>query len=121
MGGLVTRYYLQRLGGIDRVEKYISLSAPNHGSILAYLLPFTGIQQMRPDSQFLQDLNSDVTTQLSQIQCLTFLTPVDTMIIPAQSSLMGVGKTVSIPLQIHKWMSKDDRVLASISEFLDAS
>ena len=30
MGGLVTRYYLQRLGGNERVERYVSISAPNN-------------------------------------------------------------------------------------------
>ena len=70
MGGLVTRYYLQRLDGITKVDKYISISAPNHGSFLAYLLPhllpFKGIQQMRPDSDFLKDLNEDVQQKLKQ-------------------------------------------------------
>ncbi len=59
MGGLVCRYYLQRLGGLDRVERYVSISAPNRGSILAWLIPNPGCRQMRPGSAFLRDLESD--------------------------------------------------------------
>lgn len=117
MGGLITRYYLQRLNGITKTNKYVSISAPNYGSNWAYLLPFTGIKQMRPHSHFLQDLNTDVKQQLNTIPCLTIWTPVDTMIIPAHSSLMGVGKEISIPLQIHKFMLRDQRVLQNISQF----
>lgn len=32
MGGLVTRYYVQRLGGIDRVQRFITISAPHQGT-----------------------------------------------------------------------------------------
>ena len=118
MGGLVTRYYLQRLNGREKVNKYVSISAPNNGSILAYFLPFKGIQQMRPHSNFLQDLNKDVQEQLSSLDSIVFWTPLDTMIVPAKSSLMGIGKEISIPIQIHKWMSRDKRVLEQINDFL---
>ncbi len=121
MGGLVTRYYLQRLEGINKVDKYISISAPNNGSALAYLLPlpFKGIEQMRPYSSFLEDLNTDVQQQLNQIESLVMWTPFDTMIIPADSSLMGVGEEVCIPIQIHRWMSSDEKVLQKIIQFIE--
>ncbi|MFM7713882.1 MAG: esterase/lipase family protein, partial [Microcystis sp.] len=39
MGGLITRYYLQRLGGVERVQRYLNISAPNRGTLTAYSLP----------------------------------------------------------------------------------
>lgn len=118
MGGLVTRYYLQRLNGIEKVEQYISISAPNNGTNLGYTLPLKGILQMRPHSGFLRDLNRDVQATLGKIQCLIIWTPFDTMIIPANSSLLGIGKEVSVPILVHKWMLKDERVFAEINNFL---
>lgn len=118
MGGLVTRYYLQRLNGIEKVEQYISISAPNNGTNLGYTLPLKGILQMRPNSRFLRDLNRDVQATLGKIQCLIIWTPFDTIIIPANSSLLGIGKEVSFPVLIHKWMLKDERVFAEINTFL---
>ena len=60
MGGLVSRYYLQRLGGLRRVRRFITLAAPHNGSYMAYLLPNRGGEQMRPGSAFIEDLNRDV-------------------------------------------------------------
>ena len=59
MGGIVSRYYIQRLGGIERVQRYVNISAPNNGTWTAYLLSRLGCVQMRPESEFLRDLNRD--------------------------------------------------------------
>lgn len=118
MGGLVTRYYLQRLGGIEKVQRYISISAPNHGTVMAYLLPFSGVSQMRPNSQFLHELNQDYIASLSQIKCTTIWTPLDLMIVPASSSNILVGKQIRVPVLLHAWMLKDPRVLAIVREAL---
>ncbi|BAQ63651.1 lipase [Geminocystis sp. NIES-3709] len=119
MGGLVTRYYLQRLNGLEKVDQYISISAPNNGTNLAYFVPLKGILQMRPYSKFLQDLNQDVKETLGKIKCLTLWTPFDTMIIPAKSSLLNLGKEVRVPVLIHKWMLSDNRVFLKIDSFLN--
>lgn len=119
MGGLVTRYYLQRLNGLTKVDRYISISAPNNGTNLAYILPLKGIVQMCPHSEFLEDLNHDVKETLGLIDCLIIWTPFDTMIIPAKSSLLGIGKEVNIPVLTHKWMLSDTRVFEVINSFLN--
>ncbi|MHC5826062.1 MAG: esterase/lipase family protein, partial [Nostoc sp.] len=36
MGGIVSRYYIQRLGGINRVQRFITISSPHHGTVVAY-------------------------------------------------------------------------------------
>ncbi|MGI0480141.1 esterase/lipase family protein [Geminocystis sp. CENA526] len=118
MGGLVTRYYLQRLNGLERIDRYISISAPNNGTNLAYTLPLEGIMQMRPNSEFLQDLNKDIKETLGQIKSLILWTPFDAMIIPANSSLLSIGKEVNIPVLFHKWMLFDQRVYDEIDSFL---
>ena len=118
MGGLVTRYYLQRLNGIQKTHKYITISAPNNGTNMAHLLPLKGIEQMLPDSDFLQDLNQDVNEALNNIETLCLWTPFDIMIIPAESSVMGVGKEVNFPVLVHRWMLDDNRVLQEIIDFI---
>lgn len=117
MGGIVTRYYLQRLDGIAKVNKYISVSAPNNGTIFSYILPLKGILQMRPNSKFLLDLNQDVHKYLTKIPTLILWTPFDSMIIPAISSKLGVVQEISVPVLVHKWMLSDQRVLKIIADF----
>ena len=121
MGGLVTRYYLQRLGGVERVKRYITISAPNNGTLTAYSLPLKGITQMRINSSFLQDLNQDYDQYLSQIQVTNLWTPYDLMILPAHSSKMGIGREISVPVAVHAWMPIDRRVMKMIASALSDS
>lgn len=118
MGGLVTRYYLQRLGGINKVHRYISISAPNNGTLTAYTLPRPGVKQMRPNSEFLQDLNQDIKDSLSQINVTVIWTPYDLLIVPPNSSQINIGKEIKLPVLVHEWMVKDSRTLKAISQAL---
>ncbi|NET57902.1 MAG: alpha/beta fold hydrolase [Symploca sp. SIO2E6] len=117
MGGLVSRYYIQRLGGIKRVQRYVNISAPNNGTWTAYLLSRLGCVQMRPNSKFLQDLNRDCQ-MLESLNFTRLWTPFDLMIFPASSSRMPVGKEVKIPVLIHVWMIKDHRCLQAVAAAL---
>ncbi|MGY6528907.1 MAG: esterase/lipase family protein [Cyanobacterium sp.] len=117
MGGLVTRYYLQRLGGTEKVDKYINISAPNNGTFMAYLLPLRGVCQMRPLSNFLLDLNKDITTSLSKVKCLFLWTPFDLMIIPAKSTVMESFVAESFPILNHRCMVSNPKVLERINDF----
>lgn len=117
MGGIVTRYYLQRLGGLAQVRRYISISAPNNGTLMAYTLERPGIMQMRPKSSLLEDLNRDVAI-LQQLQVTVLWTPFDLMILPARSSQMNVGREFKIPVSLHAWMVSDSRTLATVAQQL---
>ncbi len=119
MGGIVSRYYVQRLGGINRVQRFITLSAPSHGTRIAYLSQKLGCIQMRPDSAFLKDLNSDVQ-MLSQINFTSIWTPYDMMIVPANSSKMPVGDNFTVPVLVHAWMVSDRNSLSAIATALSA-
>jgi triacylglycerol lipase len=119
MGGLVSRYYLQRLGGLDRVTRFISICSPNHGTRLALLMPlFKGIRQMCPNSAFLKDLNHDAIAQLGQIDYTSLWTPSDLMIIPADSARMPVGRNLPIPVKMHAGTIRDRRYHAEIAATL---
>lgn len=111
MGGIVTRYYLQRLGGIKRVKRYINIGTPNQGTISAYLSSNPGIMQMRPRSTLLENLNQDHHEQLKSVQVTTIWTPYDLMIVPSISSRMGLGVEIEVPVLLHPWLLSDRRVL----------
>lgn len=117
MGGVVSRYYMQRLGGIDRVQSFITISSPHHGTWIAYCNFGLGCVQMRPDSNFLQDLNRDVDI-LKQVNFTSIWTPYDLMIVPANSSRLPVGTEVIVPVLTHARMLTDIRSLAAVAEAL---
>jgi triacylglycerol lipase len=117
MGGIVSRYYLQRLGGLDRVARFITLSAPHNGTLAAQFSRFKGCQQMRRNHPFIQDLNKDLH-QLEQVQFTSLWTPYDAIILPSTSSILPVGKTERLNVSLHKFMVSDRRSLAAISRAL---
>jgi triacylglycerol lipase len=117
MGGLVSRYYLQRLGGIDRVQRFISISAPNNGTIAAQFSLRPGCMQMRPNSEFMTDLNRDVD-RLNLLNFTCLWTPFDMIILPPSSSQLGIGTEISIPVVAHPLMVADGRTLKAITHAL---
>ncbi|WP_081402829.1 esterase/lipase family protein [Scytonema hofmannii] len=117
MGGIVSRYYIQKLGGINRVKRFITISSPHHGTWVAFCTQGLGCIQMRPDSAFLQDLNRDVA-MLKQLDFTSIWTPYDLMIVPANSSRLPVGRNVIVPVLTHAWMLTDIRSLASVADAL---
>ena len=115
MGGLVTRYYLQRLGGLERVQRYVTLSTPHHGTLLAYLLPNVGCRQMRFGSAFLRDLASDAD-RLAALDFTNFWTPLDTIIVPARSSIMPQARNERMVIALHPlmvWQPSVQRAVAA--------
>jgi triacylglycerol lipase len=119
MGGLVSRYYIQRLGGIKRVQRLIAISSPHHGTWTAYTLGNKGCIQMRPQSAFLESLNQDMA-MLEQLNFTSIWTPWDFMIVPANSSQMPVGKEVKLPIFAHANMARHPLSLKAVAEALKA-
>lgn len=120
MGGLVSRYYVQRLGGMARVQRLVTLGTPHHGTWIAYLSNQRGCVQMRPRSDFLQRLNQNAA-MLDQLKFTSIWTPFDLMILPATSSQMPVGREAIVWVLGHNWVATDPLGLAAIAEALAES
>ena len=120
MGGIVCRYYLQRLGGVARVDRFVAISAPEHGTWWANICPaesvrWPGVAQLRPNSSFLRDLNSDAQ-MLDQVRLTTIWTPFDLAIFPAVSSHMSVGRETKLCVPLHPlmvWLPSCRRAVAA--------
>jgi triacylglycerol lipase len=117
MGGLVSRYYVQRLGGSRRVDHLVTISAPHGGTWTAYLQCNRGARQMRPGSPFLKDLQQDVET-LKNVRFVSVWTPFDLMILPARSSELSCGRSIPIRVALHPWMVRDPRVIDLVGKLL---
>ena len=116
MGGLVSRYYLQRMGGSESVRKFITIGSPHYGTPVASLSSRPASQQMRLKSQFTIDLNSDAHTLLKH-DVVSIWTPFDLMV-PMPSAMLSVGRTYAVPTLIHHLMLSDDRVFDIIEKEL---
>ncbi|MFC5141180.1 alpha/beta fold hydrolase [Actinomycetospora rhizophila] len=59
LGGLIARYYVQRLGGDARVDTLVTLGTPHEGSLIAHFLPPTRVpMQLQPGSDLLRELEA---------------------------------------------------------------
>ena len=117
MGGIVSRYYVQRLGGIAQVKRFVTIASPHQGTWIAYGSERPGCRQMRPGSAFLQDLNQDAEI-LSQLDFTSIWTPLDLMIVPANSSLMPIGQSVPVWVPSHAWMVSHPQSLQAVASCL---
>ncbi|EDY19204.1 lipase class 2 [Chthoniobacter flavus Ellin428] len=117
MGGLVSRYYVQRLGGLERVDHLVTLSAPHNGTIMANLIPNRGCREMRPGSPFLCDLAQDAD-KLEYVKFTSLYTPFDLIILPQRSSEMPQANNIRMPVAAHPLMVFDKRCLRTVAEAL---
>lgn len=119
MGGVVGRYYLQRLGGAERVRRFVTISSPHNGTMTAYLRRLPGALQMRPDSELLRELNREIQA-LGRLDVTSIWTPLDLMIVPPQSSRLPIGREVLVAAPLHALMLHDPRSLRAVAEALEA-
>jgi triacylglycerol lipase len=117
MGGIVGRYYLQRLGGLRRVQRFVTISSPHQGTWTAYALRRPGVKQMRPGSDFLRDLDSD-RQRLKSIGFTSIWTPTDLMILPAKSSVVPEARMVRVVVSHHARMVGSLRVMREVEQAL---
>ena len=105
MGGLVSRYYIQKLAGAmaAAIRRLVSISAPNHGTIWAMLSGRAGVRQMRPGSEMLRELNANAA-ELEPLGYTSIYTPFDLTIVPPASSRMPVGRNVIAWVPLHPLM-----------------
>ncbi|MBN1802961.1 MAG: alpha/beta fold hydrolase [Candidatus Lokiarchaeota archaeon] len=81
MGGLSSRWYIKYLGGTSKVDDYVSLGTPQHGTTLS----FWG--DMRPGSSFLNRLNSGDETP-SGVDWTTVRTEDDELVHPIDTAML---------------------------------
>jgi triacylglycerol lipase len=113
LGAIVGRYYLQELGGIDRVGKLITISAPHYGSYLSYIYPGKGMKQLRPKSNFLKNLETKEFL-LKSIDLFSYRTPLDLMIIPNNSSVWKIATNKRFISPMHSSMLINSKLINEI-------
>jgi pimeloyl-ACP methyl ester carboxylesterase len=84
MGGLIARYYVQRLGGDARVHTLVSLGTPHRGTHAARLVPHGICRQLRPGSDVLRELDEPVDS--CQTRFVSFWSDIDALMSPKQTA-----------------------------------
>ena len=80
MGGIIARYYVQCLGGDERIHTLVTLGSPHSGTATARLLPHGLARQLRPGSAVITALAQPAPN--CRTRFLAFWSDLDQMIMP---------------------------------------
>ncbi len=116
MGGLVSRVYLQMLGGDRRVDTFITLGTPHQGSHAAAWMPTRLVSQLKPEGPFLSHLNS--LPMPDNVRCVSFAASDDLMVLPGDNAL-GFGEDVLLNGAGHLDILFSRKVFLHIGQILD--
>ena len=124
MGALSTRYYLKNLGGTTKVDAWVSLGGPNHGTNTALLCNQTSCVEMRPRSRFLGALNSGDESPFGKgdatprVRYQTWYSACDEVINPYTSTPIAGADTTRTACLKHSQLHQDATVYGQVREWV---
>ena len=81
LGGLVARYYIQKLGGHEKVHTCITLGTPHRGTHAAWVGRGKTARQLRPGSLLLRQLAR--SSRAMPVRFICFYSNLDSLVLPA--------------------------------------
>lgn len=119
MGSISSRYYLKNLGGTAKVDAWVSLAGPNHGTdaVENDQCNFTPCREIIPGSSFLAALNAiDETPGL--VRYGTWRSPCDTTINPDESVILTGATNTMVGCIQHIQFLTDDPTYRQVRNFV---
>ncbi|MFH9421196.1 lipase family alpha/beta hydrolase [Streptomyces sp. NPDC017529] len=123
LGGLVARYYVQRLGGDLRVRTLVTLGTPHGGTRLASLASVHPlVRQLGPHSDVIVELERPAPNCRTHFVC--FWSDLDELMIPSKTACIDhqdlITRSVRVSGLGHLTLAVNGTVAAGIREVLSA-
>jgi triacylglycerol esterase/lipase EstA (alpha/beta hydrolase family) len=117
MGSLNTRWYIKFDGGESKVDDWVSLGGPNHGTETANACFQTSCVEMRVGSTFLSELNAGDETP-GVVSYGTWWSPCDEIINPDESVILSGATNTKTACMSHTALTTDSTVYTQVREFV---
>ncbi|MGN6203221.1 MAG: lipase family alpha/beta hydrolase [Solirubrobacterales bacterium] len=117
MGSLNTRWYIKFVGGESKVDDWVSLGGPNHGTETANTCSQTSCVEMRVGSTFLKELNATDETP-GAVNYGTWWSPCDEIINPDESVVLSGATNHKTACLTHAALTTDETVYKEVREFV---
>ncbi|HWN73972.1 MAG TPA: triacylglycerol lipase [Solirubrobacterales bacterium] len=117
MGSLNSRWYIKFLGGETKVDDWVSLGGPNHGTETANFCFSTSCTEMRVGSKFLSELNAGDETP-GTVNYGTWWSPCDEIINPDSSVALSGATNTQTACISHTALTTDETVYKQVREFV---
>ncbi|WP_078843152.1 triacylglycerol lipase [Streptomyces albus] len=123
LGGLIARYYVQRLGGHARVRTLVTLGTPHSGTTAApWLSAHPVVRQMRPDSPVIEELSAPAPECGTRFVC--FWSDLDQVVLPPATARIEHPDLAVVNIRVsgigHLALPVHGAVAAEILRMLDA-
>ena len=118
MGALSARYYIKNLGGGTKVDEFVSLGGPNHGTNTALFCGQTSCVEMRPNSSFLTALNNRDETPGKVIRYATWWSACDQVINPQRSTILSGATNTQTACIDHSSLYQDPTVYSTVKSWV---
>jgi pimeloyl-ACP methyl ester carboxylesterase len=112
LGGLVARWYVQELGGHERVVQTISLASPFAGTKHANILPILIGKTLTTESHILRQLRS--RAHEFEVPHTSIVAEEDALVVPVESAIFPKGDVVALPGRGHNTLLYDDISLRTV-------
>lgn len=127
LGGLVARYYVQKLGGDERVTTLVTLGTPHAGTRAARLMPsavpYPLLAQLRPGAALLRELAGPAPGCRTRFVC--FAGELDRLVVPTASALLAHDDldvvNVHVPGAGHHSLTFNGRVVHAVASALSGA
>jgi pimeloyl-ACP methyl ester carboxylesterase len=124
LGGLIARYYVQRLGGDHRVRTLVTLGTPHSGTSVAPLASAHPIvRQMRPGSAVIEELRMPAPG--CRTRFVSFWSDLDQLMVPVETACIDHPDLVAQNVQVsgigHLALPVHPAVAAGIRQALESS
>ncbi|MEV6650410.1 alpha/beta fold hydrolase [Streptomyces sp. NPDC051219] len=124
LGGLIARYYVQRLGGDTHVRTLVTLGTPHAGTRIAPLMSAHPIvRQMRPHSDVIEELREPAPNCLTRF--VSFWSDLDQLMVPLEAACIDhpdlIVQNVRVSGIGHLALPVHPAVAAGIRQALEAA
>ncbi len=118
LGGLIARYYVQRLGGDSHVHTLVTLGTPHQGTQLAWAAPLLPlVRQLTPSSPLIQELAQPAAG--CRTRFIAFHSDIDHLIVPSRNARLDHPdlnvRNIAVHGVGHLSMPNDGRIAFTIA------
>jgi len=121
LGGLIARYYVQRMGGDRHVHTLVTLGTPHQGTQLAFAAPLLPlVRQLTPNSSVIHELTEPA--QDCRTRFIAFFSDIDHLVIPSRNARLDHPDLKVRNIEVrgvgHLSMPNNGRIAFTIAEAL---
>lgn len=117
-GGLISRYYIQNMGGAAHVRNLVTIATPHQGTYVAYFGPGKSADQLKYKSPFIQALNAKGYAY-PPVKYTSIWSNIDEIVIPQRSAVMPDSTVHQVPWTGHLSILFSKRTYAHVLAALD--